>query len=95
MGYLDQLTCRVENIMKKTNNLLNCNIATDREASDLRTQTESLYRDINTLESSVRNEINSSCDADTQEPALQIEDEPGPRHGGPGPEPEPDLWCAE
>lgn len=41
--------------MKKTSNILRYNATTDREASNLRMQTESLYKEINTTEISSTN----------------------------------------
>ena len=46
---------------------MHTNTASDREASNLKAQTENLYKEIADVENSLRGEINSSRDTETKE----------------------------
>ena len=67
MGFVSKLNERVVNIMSKTRSILNTSTASDREANNLKTQTENLNKEIADVESSLRAEINSSHDMNTRD----------------------------
>ena len=62
-----KLNDRVVNIMSKTRSILNTSTASDREANNLKMQTENLNKEIADVENSLRAEINSSHDMETQD----------------------------
>ena len=67
MGFVSKLNERVVNIMSKTRSILNTSTASDREANNLKMQTENLNKEIAVVESSLRAEINSNHDMNTQD----------------------------
>ena len=67
LGFVSKLNERVVNIMSKTRSILNTSTASDREANNLKMQTENLNKEIADVENSLRAEINSSHDMETQD----------------------------
>ena len=67
MDFLTRLNNRVDTIIHKTRRILHINAASDREASNLKAQTENLYKEIADVENSLRGEISSSRDTETQD----------------------------